>query len=59
MYDCMIDLKLHFFLNKLYKYIVSIKFICYKLKYLIDFVLQYSNVYKLLYHLLYFKNKSN
>ena len=41
--------KRYFILNKLYIYIVRIKFIYYKLKYFINFILQYLNQYKLLY----------
>ena len=42
----MFNLKRYFVLNKLYKYIVRIQFVYYKLKYLIDFILQYVNQYK-------------
>ena len=45
----MFNLKRYFVLNKLYKYIVRIKFNYSKLKYLINFILQYCIRYKLLY----------
>ena len=56
----MFNLKSNFVLNKLYKYIVRIQFVYYKLKYLIDFILQYLNQYKLiyLYNCLYCKIKA-
>ena len=45
----MYNLKRYFVLNKLYKYIVRIKFVFNKLKYLIGFILQYRNQHKLLF----------
>ena len=45
----MFNLKKNFFLSKLYKYIVRIKFNYDKLKYLIDFILQYRYHNKLMY----------
>ena len=45
----MFILKRYFVLNKLYKYIVRIKFDYDKLKYLIEFILGYHNQYKLMY----------